>query len=187
MCIRDRAKEDRAAGLVSAQVWVRTGSIHEGPWVGTGLSHYLEHMIFKGTARRGPLQISAEVQAAGGSINAYTTFDHTVYHIDGPAEGVELFLDVLADMVFHPAMDAGEVTREKDVILREIDMGMDDPHRRVMEGLFALAFRQHPYRYPVIGVRALFAGLTREDLLAYHAARYAPNNAVVVLLSLIHI
>jgi zinc protease len=175
------AKEDRAAGLVSAQVWVRTGSIHEGPWVGTGLSHYLEHMIFKGTARRGPLQISAEVQAAGGSINAYTTFDHTVYHIDGPAEGVELFLDVLADMVFHPAMDAGEVTREKDVILREIDMGLDDPHRRVMEGLFGLAFRQHPYRYPVIGMRALFAGLTREDLLAYHAARYAPNNAVVVL------
>jgi zinc protease len=175
------AKEDAAAGLVSAQVWVKTGSIHEGPWLGTGLSHYLEHMIFKGTARRGPLAISAEVQAAGGNINAYTTFDHTVYYIDGPAESAGLFLDVLADMVFHPALDAAEVKRERDVILREIDMGMDDPHRRVMEGLFGLAFRQHPYRYPVIGVRALFAGLGREDLAAYHAARYAPNNVVVVL------
>ncbi|HVU37610.1 MAG TPA: pitrilysin family protein, partial [Opitutales bacterium] len=123
----------------------------------------------------------AEVQAAGGNINAYTTFDRTVYYIDGPAESAPLFLDVLADMVFAPLLDAAEAARERDVILREIDMGKDDPHHRVMEGLFALAFRQHPYRYPVIGVRALFEGLTREDIAAYHAARYAPNNAVVVL------
>ncbi|HVU38338.1 MAG TPA: insulinase family protein, partial [Opitutales bacterium] len=95
-------KEDRAAGLASAQVWIRSGSTHEGQWLGTGLSHYLEHMVFKGTARRGPLQISAEVQAAGGNINAYTTFDRTVYYIDGPAESAPLFLDVLADMVFAP-------------------------------------------------------------------------------------
>jgi zinc protease len=175
------AKEDHAAGLVSAQIWVRTGSIHENTWLGTGLSHYLEHLVFKGTARRGPRQISAEVQAAGGAINAYTTFDRTVYYIDGPAEAAPLFLDVLADMVFAPALDPAEVARERDVILREIDMGLDDPHRRVMEGLFALAFRQHPYRYPVIGLRPLFEGLGREDIAAYHAARYAPNNAVVVL------
>jgi zinc protease len=175
------SKEDRAAGLVSAQVWIRSGSIHEGAWLGTGLSHYLEHLVFKGTARRGPLQISAEVQAAGGSINAYTTFDRTVYYIDGPAESAALFLDVLADMVFAPKLDPAEVARERDVILREIDMGRDDPQSRVMEGLFALAFRQHPYRYPVIGVRALFESLTHADLAAYHAARYAPNNAAVVL------
>ena len=174
-------KEDRAAGLVSAQVWIRSGSIHEGAWLGTGLSHYLEHLVFKGTARRGPLQISAEVQAAGGSINAYTTFDRTVYYIDGPAESAPLFLDVLADMVFAPKLDPAEVARERDVILREIDMGRDDPQSRVMEGLFALAFRAHPYRYPVIGVRALFESLTHADLAAYHAARYAPNNAAVVL------
>jgi zinc protease len=174
-------KEDRAAGLVSAQVWIRSGSIHEGAWLGTGLSHYLEHMVFKGTERRGPLQISAEVQAAGGSINAYTTFDRTVYYIDGPAESAPLFLDVLADMVFAPKLDAAEVTREREVILREIDMGKDDPQSRLMEGLFALAFRQHPYRHPVIGHRALFEGLTRNDIVAYHTARYAPNNAAVVL------
>ncbi len=174
-------KADHAAGLVSAQVWIRSGSIHEGQWLGTGLSHYLEHMVFKGTARRGPMQISAEVQAAGGSINAYTTFDRTVYYIDGPAESAPLFLDVLADMVFSPKIDPAETARERDVILREIDMGRDDPQSRVMEGLFALAFRQHPYRYPVIGQRALFESLTREDLAAYHAARYAPNNAAVVL------
>lgn len=174
-------KEDRAAGLVSAQVWIRSGSIHEGAWLGTGLSHYLEHLVFKGTAKRGPLAISAEVQAAGGSINAYTTFDRTVYYIDGPAESAPLFLDVLADMVFAPKLDPAEVARERDVILREIDMGRDDPQSRVMEGLFALAFRAHPYRYPVIGVRALFESLTHADLAAYHAARYAPNNAAVVL------
>lgn len=174
-------KEDRAAGLVSAQVWIRSGSIHEGAWLGTGLSHYLEHMVFKGTTRRGPLAISAEVQAAGGSINAYTTFDRTVYYIDGPAESASLFLDVLADMVFTPKIDAAEATKEREVILREIDMGKDDPQSRLMEGLFALSFRQHPYRYPVIGQRALFEGLTHADLVAYHTARYAPNNAAVVL------
>ncbi len=175
------SKEDRAAGLVSAQVWIRSGSIHEGQWLGTGLSHYLEHMVFKGTAKRGPLQISAEVQAAGGTINAYTTFDRTVYYIDGPAESAALFMDVLADMVFAPRLDAAEAAKERDVILREIDMGRDDPHHRVMEGLFALSFRQHPYRYPVIGVRPLFESLAHEDLVAYHTARYTPNNAAVVL------
>ena len=89
-------KPDRSAGLVSVQVWVKTGSIHEGAQLGAGLSHFLEHMLFKGTTRRTAREISATVQANGGYINAYTTFDRTVYYIDLPSEHLEVAVDVLA-------------------------------------------------------------------------------------------
>src|ERR1700722_1994518 len=82
-------KPDRSAALASVQVWVRTGSIHEGGQLGAGLSHFLEHMLFKGTERRSGRDISATVQSNGGYINAYTTFDRTVYYIDVPTEGAE--------------------------------------------------------------------------------------------------
>src|ERR1035441_357146 len=92
-------KPDRSAHLVSVQVWVRTGSIHEAANLGAGLSHFLEHMLFKGTSRRTGREISETVQANGGYINAYTTFDRTVYYIDLPSERVEVAVDVLADAV----------------------------------------------------------------------------------------
>ncbi|MBI5382036.1 MAG: insulinase family protein [Opitutae bacterium] len=174
-------KPDQSAALASVQVWVKTGSIHEGACLGAGISHFLEHMIFKGTARRAGREISATVQAHGGYINAYTTFDRTVYYIDLPAEHTGLALDVLADAVLHSTLPADEVKRERDVILREIAMTRDDPDQRLGEGLFDTAFRAHPYRYPIIGHRDVFATLTRDDLLAYHRARYVPNNLVVVV------
>ena len=88
-----------AAPVASVQVWVRSGSIHEGTSLGSGLSHYLEHLLFKGTARRAGREISATIQAHGGLINAYTTFDRTVYHVDLPSAHTGVALDVLADMV----------------------------------------------------------------------------------------
>ena len=173
--------QDSSAQLVSAQVWVRTGSIHEGPFTGAGLSHYLEHMLFKGTeTRKGPA-ISEEVQAAGGNINAYTTFDRTVYHIDGPSEATSTFLDILADICFRSTLPQEEVQKERDVILREIDMGLDDPDRQVARSTFESAFLVHPYRHPVIGHREIFEAVTEPDLRNYYNARYAPNNSVLVL------
>jgi zinc protease len=133
-------KPDRSAALASVQVWVRTGSIHEGGQLGAGLSHFLEHMLFKGTARRSGREISATVQANGGYINAYTTFDRTVYYIDVPSERLEVAVDVLADAVLHSELPEDEVTREKDVILREIAMTRDDPENRLWESVFATAF-----------------------------------------------
>ncbi len=174
-------KPDHSAPVASVQVWVRTGSLHEGANLGAGLSHYLEHLLFKGTSRRAGREISASVQAHGGDINAYTTFDRTVYYIDLPAESVGFALDVLSDMVLHSTLPADEVAKEKDVILREIDMGQDDPDHRLGEALFEAAFREHPYRHPVIGHREVFAATSREDLLDYYRARYAPNNLVVVV------
>jgi zinc protease len=180
-------KPDHSAEVASVQVWVKTGSIHEDRLLGAGLSHYLEHLLFKGTARRAGREISATVQAQGGDINAYTTFDRTVYYIDLPAEGVPVALDLLADMVLHSTLPADEVVREKDVILREIAMGQDEPDQRLGEALFESAFRVHPYRYPIIGHRDVFAAVTRDQLLAYYHTRYVPNNLVVVVVGKIDV
>jgi zinc protease len=174
-------KPDRAAALASVQVWVKTGSVHEGERLGAGLSHYLEHMLFKGTEKRAGREISATVQAHGGYINAYTTFDHTVYYIDLPSEHAPVALDLLADAVLHSTLPAEEVLKEKDVILREIAMTRDDPDGRLWESLFATAFREHPYRHPIIGHRDVFSAVGREGLAAYYRARYVPENLVVVI------
>src|SRR5580658_577879 len=174
-------KPDRSAALASVQVWVRTGSIHEGAQLGAGLSHYLEHMLFKGTERRSGREISATVQANGGYINAYTTFDRTVYYIDLPSEHLEVAVDVLADAVLHSKLPEAEVEREKDVILREIAMTRDDPDNRLWESVFATAFREHPYRQPVIGHKDVFAAVDQNALLGYYRERYVPNNMVVVI------
>ncbi|HRJ45917.1 MAG TPA: pitrilysin family protein [Opitutaceae bacterium] len=174
-------KPDAGAPVASVQVWVKTGSIHEGEHLGAGLSHYLEHLLFKGTTTRAGREIAATVQAHGGDINAYTTFDRTVYYIDLPAKAVDVAIELLADMVLRSTLPGEEVIREKDVILREIAMGQDDPDQRLGEALFETAFRNHPYRYPIIGHREVFAATTREELLAYYRQRYAPNNLVVVV------
>ena len=174
-------KPDRSAALASVQVWVKTGSIHEGDQLGAGLSHYLEHMLFKGTARRAGREISATVQAHGGYINAYTTFDRTVYYIDLPSEHTAVAIDLLADAVLHSTLPADEAAKEKDVILREIAMTKDDPDNRLWDTLFSTAFREHPYRQPIIGHRDVFSAVTHEDLVNYYRARYVPNNLVVVI------
>src|SRR3954463_910322 len=174
-------KRDDAAPVSSVQVWVKTGSIHEGSHLGAGLSHYLEHMLFKGTDRRAGREISATVQAHGGYINAYTTFDRTVYYIDVPSAHTGVAIDLLADATLHSTLPAEEVAKEKEVILREIDMCLDDPDQRLSQALFETAFRTHPSRQPMIGHRGVLAASTRDDLLAYYQARYVPNNLVVVI------
>ncbi|MEM8549203.1 MAG: pitrilysin family protein [Verrucomicrobiota bacterium] len=174
-------REDRSAELVSVQAWVKTGSTHEGLHTGSGLSHFLEHMLFKGTDRRGPLDISREVHAFGGYINAYTSYDRTVYYIDAPAEAAHAAYDILADMTLAARIPEEDFLSEREVILREIAMGADDPDRQLFYRFAETAFRTHPYRYPVIGLKPLFAEVTREVLYDYYRARYQPSNLVLVV------
>ncbi|CAN5232321.1 pitrilysin family protein [soil metagenome] len=174
-------KVDRAAPVVSAQTWVRTGSIHEGEFRGAGVSHLVEHLVFKGSSQRDGNAIARDVQEAGGYINAYTSFDRTVYWIDGPADCLAVALDVLGDLVRDATMPADEFEREKDVIRREIAMGNDDPGRSGSRLLFSTAFFEHPFREPVIGHRELFDQITREDAVAYYRRRYLPNNTFLVV------
>ena len=138
-------------------------------------------MLFKGTARRAGREISATIQAHGGYLNAYTTYDRTVYYVDLPSEHAGVAVDVLADAVLHSTLPEEEVTKEREVILREIAMTRDDPDNRLWDALFATAFREHPYRHPIIGHRDVFAAVSREELLAYYRERYVPDNLVVVV------
>ena len=108
-------REDHSAPVVSAQVWCRAGSVHEGKWLGAGLSHVLEHMLFKGTTTRPSSRIDQEVQDAGGYMNAYTSFDRTVYYINVPSTGARIAIDILADIAQHATLPEDELTKELDV------------------------------------------------------------------------
>ncbi|MBN2505585.1 MAG: insulinase family protein [Verrucomicrobia bacterium] len=174
-------REDHSAPVVSAQAWCRAGSIDEGAWLGAGLSHVLEHMLFKGTSTRGAGRIDQEVQAAGGYMNAYTSFDRTVYWINVPNTGARVALDILADIMQHAALPAGELAKEMDVIRREMDMTHDDPGQRSARRLFETAYTRSPYRFTVIGYPDIFNRVTRDDLLAYYRSKYAPNNLFFVV------
>ena len=121
------------------------------------------------------------MQAFGGQINAYTAFDRTVYYIDGPSESLAQSLELLADMTLNASLPKAEVDKEKEVILREIDMTLDDPDRILSRALFAAAYQEHPFRYPVIGLRPLFERVGRDQLEAYYQARYQPNNMVLAV------
>lgn len=181
--------EDHSAPVSSVQVWAKTGSIHETHQMGAGLSHILEHMLFKGTEKRGVAQISRQVEAYGGYINAYTTWDRTVYYIDIPSDGgrpgssagTEMAIDILADAMMNSTLPPNEYLLEQKVILRELAMNRDDPDRQSSELLFSTAYREHPSRHPVIGYEEVYRALKREDVMAYYKERYVPNNLIFVV------
>ena len=172
---------DHSAPVISVQAWVATGSIHENENLGSGLSHFLEHMVFKGTRDFTSEGLAQAVQAGGGHWNAYTTFDRTVYYIDGPAHSLETFLKCLTGLVFFPTIPESEFESEKDVIRREIDMGLDDPDNASIRLLLSTAFTVDARRQPVIGHRHLFDGIQYADLTGYHRSRYTPDRTHIVI------
>jgi len=174
-------REDHSAPVVSAQAWCMAGSVHEGKWLGAGLSHVLEHMLFKGTTTRPGSRIDQEVQEAGGYMNAYTSFDRTVFHIDVPNTGASVAVDILCDVMQHATLPPEEMEKEKQVIVREMDMNVDDPNRRASRRLFEAAYTRSPYRFTVIGYPDIFHELKPEDILAYYREKYAPNNVFYVV------
>src|SRR5579864_2917924 len=159
-------REDHSAPVVSTQAWCATGSIHEDRWLGAGLSHVLEHMLFKGTTTRPGSRIDQEVQEAGGYMNAYTSFDRTVYHIDVPNTGAVKAIDILCDIMQHATLPPDELAKEMDVIRREMDMGQDDPGRRASRRLFEVAYTKSPYRYTIIGYLDIFNRIQPDDIRA---------------------
>src|SRR5690606_5612159 len=174
-------REDRSAPVASLQAWCRSGSIHEGSWLGAGASHFLEHMLFKGGGGRSASEIAQAVQAQGGYINAYTSFDRTVYWIDAPASGALGCLEVLCDVVGSAALPEDEFESEAEVIRREIAMGEDNPDQVLSKLFFRTAYAVHPCRHPVIGHLDLFNQLRRDDLYVYYRERYSPDNLFLVV------
>ena len=174
-------QEDRSAPVASVQAWCATGSVDESEHLGAGLSHILEHMLFKGTKTNPANAIAQKVQDMGGYINAYTSFDRTVFWIDVPKDGTTVALEVLCDAMMNSTLPAEEYAKEQEVIRREFAMGMDDPDRMAGQLLFATAYQRHPYRLPVIGLLDVYNQLTREDVLQYYRARYVPNNLTFIV------
>jgi zinc protease len=174
-------REDHSAPVVSVQAWAMAGSIHEGRWLGAGLSHVLEHMLFKGTTTRPGSRIDQEVQEAGGYMNAYTSFDRTVYHIDAPNTGAVKAIDILCDIMQHATLPPDELAKEMDVIRREMDMCHDDPGRRASRRLFETAYTKSPYRFTVIGYPDIFNEVKPDDIRNYYTEKYAPNNVFFVV------
>ena len=153
---RDTTRNRADCPVASVQVWIETGSIHEDRHLGAGLSHLLEHMLFKGTKTRGASEFAQRIQDSGGYVNAYTSFDRTVYWIDIPAKGVGIAVDLLADAALNSTLPPEEFAKEQEVIRREFAMGYDDPDRMSSQTLFATAYREHPYQHPIIGHLDIF-------------------------------
>jgi zinc protease len=173
--------EDHAHPLASVQLWVKAGSLHEERWTGAGLAHLVEHMFFKGTEKRTAPQISQEIQAMGGYVNAYTTFNRTVYWIDGVSEKVDGYLEILADMARSSNFHADELVKEQEVIRREFAMDNDDPQSVLQHLMQGTAFREHPLRHPIIGHLEIFNQAGRDDVVGFVRRHYVPNNCFLVI------
>src|SRR3954470_22872449 len=146
-----------------------------------GLAHLHEHMLFKGTARRGPGEIARAIEACGGEINAWTSFDQTVYHVVLASRFFADGVDVLADAVTSAAFDPEELSREIEVVCEEFKRSQDSPTRKLSRELFAASFARHPYGKPVIGTEESVRSFTREGILRFYRRWYKPENAVVVI------
>ena len=169
-------EQQRQAPVVAFQVWVKVGSADETPEE-VGLAHLHEHMLFKGTGRRGLGEIARSIEAHGGEINAWTSFDQTVYHVVMASRHAWQGLDVLADAVRNSSFDAGELSREIEVVCEEIKRSLDVPSRRASKALFGEAFKTHPYGRPVIGFEANVRSHTRERVLSFYGKHYQPGRA----------
>ncbi len=173
-------KENHRAPVVAIQVWVQAGSVYETEGE-RGITHLIEHMIFKGTEKRGPGEVAKEIESVGGSINAYTSLDYTVYHCVVPKQFLDNALDVLSDAVFHSSFDPDELKREKKVVLEEIRMRDDRPRTRLSSLLMETAYKAHPYGFPVIGYPETVESFGRKVILTYMERRYRPSQITVVV------
>ncbi|MFC1480276.1 M16 family metallopeptidase [Candidatus Omnitrophota bacterium] len=165
--------------LVSIQIRILAGLSSEGEYAGTGISHFLEHLLFMGTGDKSSEDVRSQIKAMGGVTNAAAGMDATEFYIVVPNEKFEEALDLLAEVVMNPVFTDEQLETERDVILKEIKLHEDDPMSRRIRLLFSQAYREHVYKYPIIGYEDTFKELTREDVLRYHAAAYAPNRMVI--------
>jgi len=173
-------KELHAAPVVTVWTWYRAGSRNERPGI-TGISHQVEHMMFKGTPSLKPGKIDRLVQLAGGRHNAFTGFDYTAYHITLPSEHLDTALRIEADRMMNCALDPQELAHEKGVVLSELQGRQNDPDELLEDAVRSVAFKIHPYRQPVIGWKTDVQAFTHEAVSEYYRTYYKPNNAVLVI------
>ncbi|MEE8219587.1 MAG: pitrilysin family protein, partial [bacterium] len=173
-------RENHSAPVVTLQAWVRVGSAQESDGQ-AGMAHVLEHMLFKGTERRGVGEVARAVESRGGTLNAFTSYDHTVYHVEMASRDLPVGLEVLADAIQRSTLDQDELRKETQVILEELKRSRDRPARELYRRLLEKAFRVHPYRRPVIGYEETFKTFTRPALLAFYRRWYRPERTFLVI------
>lgn len=173
--------EDHKAPLATFQIWYRVGSKDE-PMGKTGISHLLEHMMFKGTPKYGSKQFSNIIQRNGGTDNAHTTKDYTMYYQTLSSDRIDLSIKLEADRMINLLLEPKEVVAERNVVMEERRMRYEDnPQSSLYEEVIATAFKAHPYQWPVIGWMSDIVSVERKDLYRYYRTYYSPNNAFIVI------
>jgi zinc protease len=172
--------EDHRSPIVSFQVWYRVGSRDEQRGA-TGIAHFLEHLMFKGTPTRGPKQFARLVEENGGQDNAFTSQDVTSYYVDIAADRIELVIDLEADRMQNLLLDPKEIASEREVVIEERRTRTeDDPGGFLGEEVGSVAFKAHPYGFPIIGWMEDIKRITPTEIRAFYKTYYVPNNAIVV-------
>lgn len=172
--------ESKKSPVVSVQMWVKTGSADEKKSE-EGISHFIEHLVFKGTDKFKVGEIANTVEASGGELNAYTSFDQTVFYVTISKTFSDVALDVVSQMMGYPTFDPAEIDSEREVVCEEIKMGQDSPGRRSSQLLFSSAFKKHAYGIPVIGYEKNVRGWSAKKIKQFYQSRYVPSNMFLVI------
>ncbi len=172
-------QESNFAKMFALQCWIQVGSIHEEKRE-EGMSHCLEHMLFKGTRNFAVGELSRRIEFLGGEMNAYTSFDHTVFYLTLPSLHAKEAVELLAEAIFHSSFDAAELDREKEVILEEMKRGEDSPAHALGRKIFETIYEGTPAATPIIGFEENIKAFTRDDVVHFHQKWYQPENMRVI-------
>ncbi len=173
-------QESHKSPVVSAQVWVRTGSADEGRGE-EGISHFIEHLVFKGTRKFGVGEIASTIEGSGGELNAYTSFDQTVFYISISKHFADVGLECLSEMMGFPKFDPVEIDNERGVVIEEIKRGNDSFGRRASQQMFSTTYHKHAYGIPVIGYEKNVLKWSAKKIVDYYHSRYSPQNMFLVV------
>src|SRR5437867_3963257 len=165
---------------VAVGVWVETGSRHESEHRG-GISHLIEHLVFKGTATRTAQDIARAMDSVGGQMDAFTTKEHTCFYVQVLDEHLPMAVDLLTDILLHPLFDAEELEREKSVVLQEIKMVEDTPDDVIHDIFSAQVWPGHPLGRPILGTRDLVTGFGRETIAGHFSEEYVPPRIIIAV------
>ncbi len=172
--------ESHKSPVISVQMWVKTGSADEKK-TEEGISHFIEHLVFKGTRKFKVGEIASLVEASGGELNAYTSFDQTVFYVTISKQFADVGLDVISEMMGFPTFDAQEIDNERGVVIEEIKRGQDSLSRAGSQMMFSSVFKGHPYAIPVIGYEKNIHKFLAKKISDFFHSRYVPRNMFLVI------
>lgn len=172
--------ESKKSPVVAVQMWVKTGSADESQGV-EGISHFIEHLVFKGSEKFKVGEMAQAIEGAGGVLNAYTTFDQTVFYVTLSKAFADTGLEVISEMMGRPRFDESEINNEREVVIEEIKRSLDSPHQQASRLLFSTVYQKHPYGVPVIGYDDNIRRISREQIVQYYRQRYVPQNMNLVV------